>query len=312
MMAYQTLTLAFIVLIVSQTIHRVSGLPVTKSAKITGQSKHKSEVLDSQSVLEDLHQSRHRAIVASNEDDYERVTISDRDKDGARAINSPTLTTGKILKFLRREKRREEIEKRLLRHRLYLFQKPLQKQDVLGDADVVSVQDFLSYISAVTQHLRLHPNMAQAIVKYYIDCQEQNSQEECITQTEESLVTIQNLQSSLQSVGSRLSKRGANEQKLIFQILNSLRPVLHLEYDMKDDNPGKKSNSAVSVGKHTSNITVLVGKHTALKNLSHENSLPKLPVQNKLMVPSTASTEDIPTTVPPIATTQINGSMRYM
>lgn len=300
MMAYQTLTLAFIVLIVSQTIHRVSGLPVTKSAKITGQSKHKSEVLDSQSVLEDLYQSRHRAIVASNEDDYERVTISDRGKDGARAINSPTLTTGKILKFLRREKRREEIEKRILRHRLYLFQKPLQKQDVLGDADVVSVQDFLSYISAVTQHLRLHPNMAQAIVKY-IDCQEQNSQEECITQTEESLATIQNLQSSLQSVGSRLSKRGTNEQKLIFQILNSLRPVLHLEYDTKDDNPAKKSNS-----------TVLVGKHTALKNLSHENSLPKLPVQNKLMVPSTASTEDIPTTVPPIATTQINDSMRYM
>ena len=198
---------------------------------------------------------------------------------------------GKVLKLLSKEIKREKQEEHLLRHRLFLFQKPLSEQ--LVESRDTDVQD--NIMSAGTRNRDLYPALVEDIFEHSADdSQERSDTDESFEQAQDTEAVLQEMFTDLlTSMTARLTKRGTNEWKLMYAILSDFHQFVNLTYKTKVvDRTQITSQSMVST--------------TTDAAPSHIASLPKLPTSTTtVMSPYTATSEDIPTSIPYIATTMI-------
>ena len=198
---------------------------------------------------------------------------------------------GKVLKLLNKEIKREKQEEHLLRHRLFLFQKPLSEQ--LVESRDTDVQD--NVMSAGTQNRDLYPALVEDIFEHSADdSQERSDTDESFEQAQDTEAVLQEMFTDLlTSMTGRLTKRGTNEWKLMYAILSDFHQFVNLTYKTK----------AVDRTQITSQSMVSTTTDAAP---SHIASLPTLPTSTTtVMSPYTATSEDIPTSIPYIATTMI-------
>ena len=290
-----------------------AGLPwLVKSDEIDGQVKEdKARAQELKNIVKELSDTL-KQDVAPLEGEIKLATgkktrqddtseAMDEKKSGSSAVLDRAVShenqqrnkvlTRKVLVALRKERERKRQEKQLSLHRLYLFQKPQMT------ATATSFQDFLNYFEGVGKRVKdyftKHPVMMTQESEDSILSQEQPmaileeesdhaAQEQDIQEALVQEMFLDILKSAVTSDG-RVRKRAANNRDVLLQILNGL-PFM----------------TQSDLAHHSANVaTTLLVKDKAIPD--ERKSLPKLPTALSSLY--TASSEDIPTTVPAIATT---------
>ena len=307
------LALILLVLVTQLSLKGATGLPwLVKSDEIDGQVKE-DEVLAqelknivkelSDTLKQDAAPFEGEVTLATGKKTWEDTSEAiDEQKSGSSVVldqaNSHEnqqrnkVLTRKVLVALRKERERKRQEKELSLHSLYLFQKPQMT------ATATSFQDFLNYFRGVGQRIKdyftKHPVMTQEIEDSIL------SQEQPVAKLEEEsdhAAQMQDIEEALVQemfldilnsavMRGRVRKRDANSRNVLLQILKGLPFV------MQSDLAHHSTNDA----------TTLIVKDEAIPD--ERKPLPKLPTHDTaLNILYTASSEDIPTTVPAIATT---------
>ena len=205
----------------------------------------------------------------------------------------------KMLESMRKQKRRREHEKNLIRHRLYLFQKPEVEHKTVSTSNSASIQDIVSYFKGVGRRIKAF------FTRYPVAIQETGEPDtafnEELTSQDESDAVAQEIEAVmqeiiLQSMVKGVSKRSTHEQELISQILDGMNRYVHVTYNMEEVDQDKVAKNKASKIE-SKDLGVVV---------PDKNSLPKLPTHTTTLTLSyTASSEDIPTVIPSIVTTLI-------
>ena len=326
----QHLKLALVLVLVSQiSYHAITGLPL----KSVDRDELAEEVQASPQRLESVFNELSVALEQQNEDkdegeltdtekqgddegvseqvgnhdtvEKERVPLGNTTHtkdDGNMKSHKKKLPKNTTLKQMREEQRRRKKEKYLLRHELHLFQKPLDRLKGV-ESDNTNTAGFQSYVKDVGQPVRDTNNKQPVsaigqnnIVDSSLFGQDQATAGEkyLVREQEMEAVMQEMLFEIFQSMISRVTKRGINDRKVVFEILNHLHPIFDLACNKKGNGQARKWKSGASDSKNE-----VVGiPHT------HIISLPKVPVHTTpLNLPYTASSEDIPTALPHINVT---------
>lgn len=318
------LTLILLVLLITllTSLKGATGLPwLVQSSESDGQVKEDKVRLEERKDIVNQMSDTLKQDVAQPAEEEDALTIATNTKtqpDSSQAMDKQEsrssmvedrvgshehrqrnkLLTSKILKALRKERERKRQEKELLLHRLFLFEKPQTA------AKSTSFQDFLNYFKGVGKRIKdfftRHPvashdsDSDDSILMMSQDLPVVEDEEESVDdaaqlqELEEALVQELLLLDDLKSAvkGGRERKRDANDRDVLLQVLNGLPFVMQSDRDLAHHS--KNSDRDI--------VATLIAKD--------ENSLPQLPTHGTaLSILYTASSEDVPTMVPAIATT---------
>ena len=230
-------------------------------------------------------------LVSWREEDQKlggREPMADRGKSvnvAARRKSSQRKEIGELMKSLREMERRSKSEKDLRRHRLYLFQKPLQEladiesidrtdQDLFRSTGVnEKIKDFLAQShAAVIEDRNGNELFSQGLA---------STLNEAVNQGQEADEAI--VQVLLQSMAVDRQKRETDEDRVVLEVLDDLHRTLLRGYSplhRDERNKDTKSNVVVNDG--------------SLENIRDFDNglLPKLPTTERLPAARTIQGQD--------------------